>query len=426
MPARMARTARVYLDLARHDSGWGLAPDQVSSLVNTAEVLAILQAGGVPFAHSGVQNALTYLTKHLKPHLDDPDHGPRTRYVTFTILGLTEYAHAYSRADVRDCLSFAYKWLAASNRVAGGWSAQADSDKLSLFATCSAVGALARSSYAGDATSEGVECLLEHSLSGQTWPTEYNPSEKPIISPALTGLAALALFEAGHDKLADRGIKWLLKHPEWWQNRTEDARNEIGTSWRHMSFSICARAVLRAGTPIFDARLRPTLKYVGSLWSQRDGLWSDGAPDGHLTVRGAYAAAQLYQELRRGLGELDALALAERLNPEETDDIDATSLGELTLNDGTTTIEITSAFGSRHTVPLDQRLYVIVKTLHLADGTPVSTQTLAKELAIRAPDVAKHISQLVVTVHNHTNGAIGKLIISRDGGHRLNFQNRRG
>jgi hypothetical protein len=399
-PNRLRRTAEVYCERIRDDGGWGLAPDQPSSLVNTGEVIAILEAGGTEYEDEHVQRGLSYLTSNLERHLKDLKRGPRTRYAVFSLLGLTEYPQARERDDVREAITFVAAWLRDENRVGDGWCSQSGNSTLSLFATCTAISALRRAKASDPTIAEGVRCIIANSLTASTWPPAAERSDHP--SPAVTGLAAMTLFDAGHTRAAKAASRWLVQSTAKWATRTEEAREE--QSWRHMTFSICARAVLRGGIPLYDPRLRPTLRYMSSLWSQREGLWSDGAPDHHLTVRGAYAAALFYQELRRSMLAQDPLSLAEALQPDGETGTGALAANvEMGEKDGT--LIFTTVHGLEHTIELDRELFAIVTAL--IENGPMERRALGKLLTISAPDVQSQINLLNVAVWRQTEGEIG-------------------
>ena len=410
LPARLARTAGIYLENIRDDGGWGLSSGQVSSLVNTAEVLAILESGGIAYEHECVQRALTYLASNFPTHLSDPDRGPRTRYAIFTLLGLTEYRQASTRVDVHACLEFAVRWLKTSNRVAGGWTVDAESRELSIFATTAAMSALARAAPGDPAIEEGADSLLANSLGAATWPAEAGADHHGQPSHALTGLAALALFDAGRARPARAASRWLHDRPVWWSTRTEAAREEVGTPWRHMSFSICARAVLRAGAPVYDVRLRPSLQYLDSLWSQREGLWSDGTPRDHLTVRGAYAAALLYQELRCSILRMDPLSLANTLQPVPNPvRANARFLGmDLNAEEGEIIIE--SPQGTLYAITLDHDSHRLVKALATSAGRPLSARQLGDLLEVNAHDIQSKVNEINVAVWEQTDNQVQRLV----------------
>ncbi len=409
LPRRLRRTAEIYLSQIRPDGGWGLSPGQASSLVNTAEVLTVLEAGGIPYEHEGVQRGLGYLSANLEPHLLDADRGPRTRYVAFVLLGLIEYPQARTRPDVAGCIEFARDWLANNNQTEGGWSSEAGQPALSLFATCMSISALARSGPDHPTIAEGVQCLSEFSLSASTWPLAVG---FPQPSPAVTGLAALALFDAGQPAAAKKASRWLSARSGQWSNRTEDARDELGTPWRHMSFGICARAVLRSGIPLYDPELRPTLLHLDSLWSQREGMWSDGAPEGHLTVRGAYAAALLYQELRQSMLTIDPLSLAEALQPDSAP-VAETHLAQARVS-GPEIILIESIHDKSYQVTLEEVLCALVGEL-LKDG-PVPPRDLSRRLKVRPPDINSMVAEINVKVWSQTEGVIDRFIVKQVGG----------
>jgi hypothetical protein len=409
LPARLRRTAEIYLDAIRHDGGWGLAPGQVSSLVNTAEVLAVLRSAAVPYSDSGVQKGLAYIVSNLEVHLNERDRGPRTRYAAYALLGLSEYAEARTRPDVLACMHFASNWLHGHNRREGGWAAEEQEDGLSLFATTQAMIALSAAQPDDPAIGQGADCLLKHALSASTWPAEAGGKYR---SPALTGLAAEALFDAGRHAPARAAAKWLHENPEKWATKTEVGRSELGTSWRHMSFSIGARAVLRSEVPFYDHRMRPALLYLDSLWSERHGLWSDGEPNDHLTVRGAYAAALLYKALRASLLHIDPLDLANTLSPPATPKKGSAGLVYIDLLAVDGEIEIESPEGHQYSISLDEMAYATVKVLATTGGRPLTARKLAPLVDLKQGDIQGMVNSINVAVHQETDGKVSRLIQS--------------
>jgi hypothetical protein len=156
-----------------------------------------------------------------------------------------------------------------------------------------------------------------------------------------------------------------------------------------------------------DARIRRTLRHVNTLWSQRDGLWSDGAPSGHLTVRGAYAVALLYQELRRGILALDPLDLANTLDAGGASATEPTPAVELL---GPGVIVVTSNLGSTFHVEVEPAVYAMVDAFIRERGKPVELKHLCKSLDVKLPKLRELIRRLNVEVWHQTSGAVGKLV----------------
>jgi hypothetical protein len=410
LPGRLRLTAQTYLKAQRHDGGWGLAPDQVSSIVNTAEVLSVLRAGGVRYLDACVTKGIDYIVDALPKHLEDPDRGPRTRYATFALLGLSEYVEALSRPDVEELIAFATHFLTENNRADGGWRSQPNDPELSLFATATSVSALARAGVGAALVAEGAACLLAQRLPGRrgegaAWPISIRRTAR--ASPAQTALSVVALADAGKTRAAVEGSRWLLRCVPRWAAATEDLTDEPGTPWTHMSYSLGLRACLRTGVAPYEQRLRPAIDHLYSLWSAEERLWSEKESGANRTVRGAYAVSEAYHAIAAGINALDPLDLLEAVQPTRAAaPVSAGSIGV----DPARRVFTLEANGRKHEVPCGPAALELLLAL-LAREEPLGGAALATALGISANAVSQRVRRLNELVESETGGALTQLVV---------------
>ncbi|MGK5558072.1 hypothetical protein ACSNOI_41360, partial [Actinomadura kijaniata] len=141
---RVAVAARTLLGSQGHDGGWGLTLTSVSSIVNTAEVLAILHAADVAgtAARRGVEFLCGAVADHCRPR-QAGGRGENTRFVVFALQGLLENPVFLAHPPVPAAIEWCVGWL-EGHRVEHGWPEVAGIDDTSLHQTALAVSSLAR------------------------------------------------------------------------------------------------------------------------------------------------------------------------------------------------------------------------------------------------------------------------------------------
>jgi hypothetical protein len=394
---RVALAATRYANRRNPDFGWGAFELSESSIVNTAEVLAILRTAGHACTEDVVADAITFLCaaveEHPKPR-DEGGRGPFARYSTFGLLGLTEFLAALQRADVRRAIGVCQEWLLAHRLPNGGWAEHVDDDRLSAFQTATAIIGLCRLDPRDSLVDEAVGALLELRR-GVAFPV--NDRERDPSVPH-TALATIALYVAGRDNDALAAARWLMRHPARWVHEVDEDNNVPGSPWRHMTFALVLRALVVTGAAQpTDSLLRPTITLLDALWSTSANEWLDGDLRHKTTsVRGSYAAVLAQRALARAAGTAavdDLSALAEPAEgaqlelPGRTD-----RMPRLTIIDKTR-IALRFGDGSSVTVPLTRAQREVVDALRNApDGERI--EQLAATVGIKVDSMRTRCDRL--------------------------------
>lgn len=237
-----------------------------SSGVNTAEAVAILRAAHLPHDHPLVAGGTAFLRNAIVTHPRPRREGGRgewTRYVTFSLFGLTEYDEWRHDTESREAVARGIKWLGDAI-VNGGWGARRDDPQISLFHTAQAVRALNRVGLGHrDLAMSARDTLLALPVGPQRaiWPNRVGGRKASV---AKTALVALAL-STGNEEQRDVGraaAHWLIEQRGTWQQAISPDPDMEGVRWTHMTFALGAQACLANGIPPFDAKLKATVGHL--------------------------------------------------------------------------------------------------------------------------------------------------------------------
>ena len=176
--------------------------------------------------------------------------------------------------------------------------------------------------------------------------------------------------------------QWLLRNRHRWETFVEDDKDVQGTTWEHMAYALCARAVIRAGASPRDPRLAKAWALMNDLWDPEAGLWNEpGASGRRATIRAAYYTVAAYEEAVRRMA---------RMSMEDIGSADAVqTLAEMVvehvaLGPGRTILASTRGGEERVACELSGRLFDLVKVVHDAPGRRLSTEQIAQTLYVAA------------------------------------------
>lgn len=384
---RLKLAAESLLAEQRYDGGWGARPDQISSIVNTAEVLAVLRASGVPADHTAVGEAIAYLARAAHAHPRDPDRGPFARYLAYALMGLSEYQGVSFGPSVTEAHTSIIACLESTR--CEGHARWPDNPKPkmptpSIFATATVVMGLSRSGLRPDLVDEACDWLVEIRVgpSGRAWGTFG--SERP--NATMTAWAVLALASsAKHMQIARDGASFLAERPNWTREIFEDD-SVPAARWQHLTYSLAARACLTTGalTP-YSKAIQDVLAFIGSTWSEENKQWREGGTDRIFSVRGTYHATMAYDAAR--------LALAADLEaPVNSTD------GHWMLAVGPTMVFARTVGGEWGQLPLAPRADKLLRALAPRSGGSTgghrSKADLANQLGILDTAVATYVMRL--------------------------------
>lgn len=467
LDAACRRYVECQSDDGDHGGGWGLREGQEPSIVNTTEVLAILNANGQ--VGDPVDKAITYLTKAIPMHCARRERGKgrgrNTRFVTFGLLGLTEYEGRLSRLDVAETVRWIVRWL-EENRFEGGprgeqgWPEALAEQETSLFQTAMATLAMCRLRDAlarrgalaplpGEAHANelpdrldaliqhGVTGLLHHRLPNGAWPRQ-SFGEKG--SPAKTSLAVVALSAAtgrlpgSLSSLADDqeyacgdlqgtggvttigaaiagGRDWLLDNSPRWVRFIEADPDVKGTAWSHLSYALGVRACVRAGADPDDPRMVAARYNIDHSWSASDASWTEPV-DGHPlpTVRASYSVVVTQLELRAAYGRLGHTPLQSQLARTAQPSLAAE---ELRLSSrAPEVLETVDENGEVMRFTLPSRKGALIALLASHEGVPrlVDKEEIATNMNLAIESVPNAVAAANKAVQTATSGQVPKLI----------------
>ena len=299
-----------FKSLQSGDGGWSerLQSGYNSSIVNTVEVLAVMRAGGVSYRDDAVENAVKYLTKAVVEHpsVGGAGRGPYTRYCAWGLSGLTLYRESRHDKRLLKAQEHCVLFLKEHQLRDGGWGESPPDCHPSIISTSAAIAGLARvcpyAKFGDDAQSllrdaRKIVGTLRHETGGTKPKTYWSLDVREVRdSWAATAMAVISLAGGSpHDrKLAAQGAEWLRDNVRKWQTEVETGGG-IHPSWRHMSFSLALRAVVRAGREPSVGEIKRVVGYLDALWIDDVGLWARGRPDADSSTSGAYAVVAAYE-----------------------------------------------------------------------------------------------------------------------------------
>lgn len=465
---RINRAAAAYVDkrcpvedsdaAGRPVAGWGLRPGALSTISNTAEVLAVLRAGGQGPGDPAVDGGIEFLRYRFQrftlTKADAPATGelgleetrclPYTRYFVWGLMGLTEFPLRALSDEALEVAEGCYAWLIENQRADGGWLRYPATDEPSLLQTSTAVVALARyerrqgrSPASSPAIVAGVEALRRH-RGEVAWPLSLLEGQRHE-SPAQTALCVIALnaLASAYDDLdgddAERraselrteigeSVAWLLDEAASWARAKEvvdEARGtpqaRFGATWRHMSWALGLIATLDAGVSISEPRLRGALDFLEGLWVETVNEWRDGDLEADPSVRATYAAVMASEAIARALEREDPLEIAQALHPVAPN-------AELVLHVlERPSIALEWDGGVRLAIRLTPTRWELLR--HLAardgDGRPVPLETVIEGTRWTEHSARREISRINARVREETDGRVPQLVQRELGAVRL-------
>jgi hypothetical protein len=355
---RLTRTVEAYRGLQAADGGWGEDPwvGSPTSIVNTVEVLAVMRAAGTTYDDEAVQRALRYLSEAVVSHpqpvpdpvlgseLDTEEHahgeisknearGENTRYCAWGISGLTLFKASRHDPALREAQSHCVSWLAEHEcGVGGAWGEGPEDLHPSLVSTSAAITGLSRVcpySPAGPEAGRLVERArtvvrqLAHRTDGARpkafWSLRADAADARGSASA-TAMAVIALSGGAviDRELAFKGAQWLLANPAKWESKREVDGSVPEADWRHMTFSLALRAILRGTHQPRSKVLRRAVLYLDSLWHESKRQWSHGVPGADPSPSGAYAVVAAYEAMANAWPfDVNREMLGEKAVPDE-------------------------------------------------------------------------------------------------------------
>jgi hypothetical protein len=314
-----------------HAGGWGalLEPEAPSSIVNTAEALRVFALAGVSADDDSLTRGLRYLREKVKLHPaangSHPEaRGPKARYAAFGLMGLTSYSRPIEDLEHARAIATSVQWLERHvlqerldpEQSGRGWSEHPGRSEVSVLSTSIAARALDQvpadipgvsgsRALASDARRR-LRSLARGDQRQRWWPARTSCEEslgEEAAGAAVTALAVLALAGGGplSQGYARGGIRWLLAHPERWQQQREPEENVPDANWVHASCPLCLGAVLApcGGVDPEREELALAISYLDQLWSVREKEWRHGHPAAEVSTSADLHAASAIRAMRR-------------------------------------------------------------------------------------------------------------------------------
>ena len=226
------------------------------------------------------RRGVAFLVENFPKHIEDKDHGPRTRYATFALVAFSENQDVVDQAPVAECV----RWLLAARNADSGWGTEASMEPSLVFPTATALWALQKAGCDEKLLESSFQWLLSRSMD-RGW--SLRPGQGPP-APLATGYAVLALALSkykGHDRV-QAGTSLLLQTQQWGIQQ-EDV---TGALWKHSTFAWVLPALMVVGQDPYSPVVAEGIRYVNSLRSPHGG-WYEEPGFGDRTVRGQFWAA---------------------------------------------------------------------------------------------------------------------------------------
>jgi prenyltransferase beta subunit len=253
------------------DNGWGLTPEQASSIVNTAEALYVLKKANR--YHQHIKLGLEYIQQFLPSHVEERGH--RIRYVNFALLAYIENQELVDHSEVTRWAD----WLMNAKNADGAWGQVANDEESRLFPTCLTLMLLSKLNYREKDLAPAFNWVMKKKKT-TGWSFDFDDSPS---SQTATALAVLALK---HDKDLDEenysNSKDLLLTTQW----TTEPEAERGAAWRHCTYQWIFPALMALGVEPYHKTIAEGVRGINSYGF--DGGWRE--PDGNKTVRGQFWA----------------------------------------------------------------------------------------------------------------------------------------
>lgn len=314
-----------------HAGGWGalLEPKAPSSIVNTAEAIAVFALAGMRDDDIALQRGLQYLHRKVAVHpLPTGTHpearGRKARYAAFGLMGLTAYSFPIEDREHSNAIAACVTWLECNvlhenldaDEHGQGWAEHPHVPRVSVLSTSIAARSLdkvpigtpgaANSRALASNARRRLRRLARGDANQRWWPARSDADEAlghEGASAAVTAMAILALADGGtsSQEYARAGVRWLLHNTERWEQQRESEENIPDANWVYASAPLCLHAALVPCAGIDPERrdLAVAISYLDRLWSPAAGEWRHGHPSSDVSTSADLHAASAIRAMRR-------------------------------------------------------------------------------------------------------------------------------
>ena len=258
--------------IQQDDFGWGLAPGQASSLVNTSEALYVLKRTNGYQAQ--IIKGLDYLKRNTFKHIKT--RKPRIRYVAFSLLAFTDNRSSEFESSISECCN----WLLKARNADNGWGTEANIGPSELFPTFLALWAMQTAGCSEELLEPSLQWILSKA-------SEVGWCLRPKQSPSHVA-TAYALICLAHTKYSDdirvrKGKEFLLQTTQWGPEEEVIA----GTVWKHSTVTWVIPALILHGENPYSTVIAQGIRYINLKLTQSGGWSETTLPEGK-TLRAQY------------------------------------------------------------------------------------------------------------------------------------------
>ena len=267
------------------DHGWGMTPDQASSLVNTSEAIFVLENSKTDYDRE-IANGIQYIKDNWAAHLDE--RGAKLRFVAFPLM-LLKKVGLEERLGKRE-LKRMEDWIASQVNTDGGWGA-IDGASSDVFSTFTAVQALCDTSL-DDPTMLSARNWLVAAFRERAWGFDENSE----LSSSATAYALIALHQLNdgrREPTVDKGISYLLQTRQW----SDEEQSLAGTMWKHCKHANVLAALALWEDDIFGRTIASGVLHSNHLINSEGGWNETAGSTDTRSVRSQYWASYYSQHL---------------------------------------------------------------------------------------------------------------------------------
>ncbi len=262
------------LSVQNQDGGWGIVPNQQSSIVNTAEALYVLKRGKKECLNE-YKTGLAFIENQTFLHVKS--HGPRVRYVAFALMAFCDNYHNITGFG-QQCID----WLIAAKNDDNGWGNSANDNTSDLFNTFLAIWSLQKTRTDINLNTSYQWLLSKFNNNG--WRFSENEPVSPVATAYATYCLASSVEYASHESVLS-AKSFLLQTRHW--EPCEEVTG--GTLWKHCPYTWVIPALVTLGEDPYCTTIAEGIRVINKLYDNDDG-WGEGVGQSRKTIRAQFWA----------------------------------------------------------------------------------------------------------------------------------------
>jgi prenyltransferase beta subunit len=273
------KAARWLASIQSDSGGWGLNPQQGTSIVNTAEAAYVLFIADRNRHHDAVKKAVRFVERNCASQLQN---NPRTRYAAFGLM-LAQHVPELCTGETAQTS----QWLFDARNSDGGWGHSAKDQRSMLYPTVMALQVLRR--FGADRLDASYNWVKARNVQGR-WSFAENQGAS-VVATAMA-ICALKDFDDLTKGVYASGRDDLVSFSNW----GVVGEDQPGTNWMHNSWMWVIPALVAFGVAPYEKTVAEGVRQLNNLQCEHG--WREPEPLGHLTVRGQYWATATFQSIR--------------------------------------------------------------------------------------------------------------------------------